>query len=99
QYARVSLPETMVSVRALEFAYTQAPRSLKGVVMSLWCLTLGTGNFVTSLLRSKVGFASETNYFLFSAGFMLVGAIAFTVVAALYKPVAFVAANQEAAPA
>jgi len=99
QYVLISIAETMVSVTALEFAYTQAPRSLKGVIMSLWFLTLGTGNFVTSLVRSKVAFASETNYFLFWAGFMLVGAIAFTVVAALYKPVAFVAANQEAAPA
>ncbi|TMB27930.1 MAG: POT family MFS transporter [Deltaproteobacteria bacterium] len=53
----------------------------------------------TMVSGSKVAFASETNYFLFWAGFMLVGAIAFTVVAALYKPVAFVAANQEAAPA
>ena len=99
QYVLISIAETMVSVTALEFAYTQAPRSLKGVIMSLWFLTLGTGSFVTSLVRSNVAFASDTNYFLFWAGFMLVGAIAFTVVAALYKPVAFVAANQEAATA
>ncbi len=99
QYVLISIAETMVSVTALEFAYTQAPRSQKGVIMSLWFLTLGTGNFVTSLVRSKVAFASETNYFLFWAGFMLVGAIAFAVVAALYKPVAFVAANQETADA
>src|SRR2546428_156156 len=55
QYVLISIAETMVSVTALEFAYTQAPRSLKGVIMSLWFLTLGTGNFVTSLVRSKVG--------------------------------------------
>jgi POT family proton-dependent oligopeptide transporter len=95
QYVLISIAETMVSVTALEFAYTQAPRSLKGVIMSLWFLTLGTGNLITSLVRSKVEFASETNYFLFWAGFMLAGAIAFAFVAALYKPVAFVAANQE----
>ena len=99
QYVLISIAETMVSVTALEFAYTQAPRSLKGVIMSLWFLTLGTGSFVTSLVRSNVAFASDTNYFLFWAGLMLVGAIAFAVVAALYKPVAFVAANQEAATA
>ena len=72
---------------------------MKGVIMSLWFLTLGAGNFVTSLVRSKIAFASETNYFLFWAGFMLVGAIGFAVVAALYKPVAFVAANEETATA
>jgi proton-dependent oligopeptide transporter, POT family len=99
QYVLIAIAETMVSVTALEFAYTQAPRSLKGVIMSLWFLTLGAGNFLTSIVRSKIAFASDTNYFLFWAGVMLVGAIAFAVVAALYKPVAFDAANQEAAPA
>jgi POT family proton-dependent oligopeptide transporter len=95
QYALISVSETMVSVTALEFAYTQAPRSMKGAIMALWFLTLGTGSLVTSLVRSNVAFASETNYFLFWAALMLAGSIAFAVIAWLYKPVAFVAANQE----
>ena len=99
QYVLISIAETMVSVTALEFAYTQAPRPLKGVIMSLWFLTLATGSLLTSLVRSNVAFASDTSYFLFWAAFMLAGAIAFAIVAALYKPVAFVAANQEAAAA
>ncbi len=99
QYVLIAIAETMVSVTALEFAYTQAPVSMKGVIMSLWFLTLGTGNLVTSIVRGQVTFASETNYFLFWAGLMLVAAIAFAIVAALYKPVEFVAANRQAAPA
>jgi POT family proton-dependent oligopeptide transporter len=95
QYALISVSETMVSVTALEFAYTQAPRSMKGAIMALWFLTLGTGSLVTSLVRSNVAFASETNYFLFWAALMLAGSIAFAVIAWLYKPVAFVAANEE----
>jgi POT family proton-dependent oligopeptide transporter len=95
QYVLISISETMVSVTALEFAYTQAPRSMKGAIMALWFLTLGTGSLVTSLVRSNVAFASETNYFLFWAALMLAGSIAFAVIAWLYKPVAFVAANEE----
>jgi POT family proton-dependent oligopeptide transporter len=95
QYVLISIAETMVSVTALEFAYTQAPRSMKGAIMALWFLTLGTGSLVTSLVRSNVVFASETNYFLFWAALMLAASIAFAVVAWLYKPVAFVAANEE----
>jgi POT family proton-dependent oligopeptide transporter len=95
QYVLISIAETMVSVTALEFAYTQAPRSMKGAIMALWFLTLGTGSFVTSLVRGNVAFASETNYFLFWAGLMLAGSIAFAIVAWRYQPVAFVAANEE----
>jgi POT family proton-dependent oligopeptide transporter len=95
QYVLISISETMVSVTALEFAYTQAPRSMKGAIMALWFLTLGTGSLVTSLVRGNVAFASETNYFLFWAALMLAASIAFAVVAWLYKPVAFVAANEE----
>jgi POT family proton-dependent oligopeptide transporter len=95
QYLLISIAETMVSVTALEFAYTQAPKSMKGTIMSLWFLTLGSGSFVTSLVRTNVAFASGTNYFLFWAAFMLLGSIAFAIVAALYKPVAFIAASEE----
>jgi len=53
---------------------------------------------VTSLVGRNVSFASRTGYFLFWAVFMGAAALLFAVVAALYKPVAFVAAN-EAPPA
>jgi POT family proton-dependent oligopeptide transporter len=96
QYLIISIAETLVSVTALEFAYTQAPRSMKGTIMSLWFLTLGAGSFVTSLVTRNVAFATRTNYFLFWAAFMLAGSVAFAIVAYLYKPVAFVAANEQA---
>jgi POT family proton-dependent oligopeptide transporter len=99
QYVIIALAETLVSVTALEFAYTQAPRRMKGVIMSMYTLSIGAGSKVTSLVTRNAEFASRTNYFLFWAGFMIAGAALFAVIAALYKPVAFVAANQDAAPA
>jgi len=99
QYVIIAIAETLVSVTALEFAYTQAPRRMKGVIMSMYTLSIGGGSFVTSLVTRNVEFASRTNYFLFWAVFMTAGAILFAVIAALYKPVAFVAANQETVPA
>jgi proton-dependent oligopeptide transporter, POT family len=96
QYFIISVAETLVSVTALEFAYTQAPKSMKGAIMSFWFLTIGAGSFVTGVVTRAVSFATQTNYFLFWAAFMLGGAILFAIVAALYKPVDFVAANEAA---
>jgi POT family proton-dependent oligopeptide transporter len=98
QYVIIAVGETLVSVTALEFAYTQAPRSMKGSIMSLYTLSIGGGSFVTSQVTKHVDFASRTNYFLFWAAFMLFGAILFAIIAAAYKPVAFVAANSKLRP-
>jgi len=98
QYVLIAISETLISVTALALAYSQAPKAMKGTIMSLWFLTLGAGSFVTSLVGRNVSFASRTGYFLFWAVFMAGAALLFAVVAALYKPVAFVAAN-EATPA
>ena len=94
QYVIISISETLVSVTALEFAYTQAPKSMKGIIMSLWYFTIGAGNFITGVVTRAVSFANLTNYFLFWAAFMTAGAVLFAVVAALYKPVKFVAAAE-----
>jgi POT family proton-dependent oligopeptide transporter len=93
QYVIIAISETLVSVTALEFAYTQAPRSMKGAIMSFYTLSIGLGSFVTSLVTRAVSFSSRTNYFLFWAAFMLGGAILFVFVAAAYKPVSASAAE------
>jgi POT family proton-dependent oligopeptide transporter len=99
QYVLIAISETLVSVTALEFAYSQAPRAMKGTIMSLWFLTLGAGSFVTSLVTRNVSFATRSGYFLFWASAMLAAAVIFAIAAALYKPVAFVAAGEETPPA
>jgi POT family proton-dependent oligopeptide transporter len=96
QYVLIAVAETLVSVTALEFAYSQAPKSMKGTIMSFWFLTLGAGSFVTSWVTRHVTFANRTGYFLFWSLFMLGGAVVFAIAAALYRPVAFVAANDQA---
>ena len=40
--------EVMVSITCLEFAYTQAPKSMKSLVMALFLLTVSLGNYLTS---------------------------------------------------
>lgn len=43
--------EVMVSITCLEFAYTQAPKAMKSLVMALFLLTVSLGNYFTSLVK------------------------------------------------
>lgn len=49
-YALLSAGEVMVSITALEFAYTQAPRHMKSIIMSLYLLSISAGNAFTALV-------------------------------------------------
>ncbi len=94
QYVLISIAETLISVTALEFAYSQAPKTMKGTIMALWFLVIGLGSKVTALVTRNVTFDSRVSYFFFWAAFMLAAAVLFAFVAARYKPVEFVAANE-----
>lgn len=47
-YALLTASEVMVSIVALEFAYTQAPKTMKSLVMSLFLASVAVGNFFTA---------------------------------------------------
>src|SRR6185436_6424732 len=49
QFFFLAAAETLISVTALEFAYSQAPKSMKSTIMSLWFLTFSLGNLFTGL--------------------------------------------------
>ena len=50
-YALLSAGEVMVSITALEFAYTQAPRHMKSIIMALYLLSVSAGNAFTALVH------------------------------------------------
>lgn len=86
-YLIITIAEVMVSITGLEFAYTQAPRSMKSSIMSMWLLTVFFGNqlvsFVTKV-EEKIPVAS-TGYFLFFAAVMALAALVFAFMASKYK--------------
>lgn len=53
-YLPLTFGEVLVSATGLEFAYSQAPRSMKGVVMSGWLLTTTFGNLWVLLTDASV---------------------------------------------
>jgi POT family proton-dependent oligopeptide transporter len=50
-YALLSAGEVMVSITGLEFAYTQAPKSMKSMVMALYLLSISAGNLFTAIVH------------------------------------------------
>ncbi len=85
QYLFLATGEVLVSVTALEFAYTQAPASMKSAVMSLWYVTIAAGSLLTASVAALNRFHGAA-YFFFFAGLMLVAAVLFHAIAARYRP-------------
>ena len=81
--------EVMVSVTHLEFAYTQAPKKMKSLVMCTYLGTISLGNLFTSginfLIERGVLKLQGAAYFFFFVVVMFVTALLFLVFARLYK--------------
>lgn len=53
-YAILTAGEVLVSITGLEYAYSQAPPSMKSTLMSFWLLTVATGNFFVSKINNNI---------------------------------------------
>jgi POT family proton-dependent oligopeptide transporter len=80
----------------LEFAYSQAPKSMKGSIMSFWTLSVTVGNLWVLLANASVKSDAVTNQIaetglsvtafqmFFFAGFALLAALVFALYARSY---------------
>lgn len=88
-YTVMTAAEIMVSITCLEFSYTQAPLSLKSLVMGLYLLSISAGNLlaagVNALTTATDGtpLVEGTTYYLIFTAAMLAAAVGFLPVAAL----------------
>ena len=82
-YLLLTSAEVMVSITCLEFSYTQAPRTMKSFVMSLYMAAIALGNLFTSAVNFFIEYPDGSSrlagadYFWFFAGLMLVTALGF----------------------
>ena len=53
-YVLLTFGEVLVSATGLEFAYSQAPLSMKGVIMAFWYLSVTVGNLWVLLVNATV---------------------------------------------
>ena len=90
-YSIITAAEVLVSITCLEFSYSQAPRTMKSIIMSYFFLSLTLGNLITVgvniFIQNPDGSLKieGANYFYFFAGLMFVAAILFTVFSRYYK--------------
>ena len=81
--------EVMVSVTHLEFAYTQAPRSMKSLVMCTYLGSVALGNvftaWINSLIHQGILHLEGASYFFFFVKVMLVTAVVYLCVAPFYR--------------
>jgi len=94
QYALIGISEVFASVASLEFAYSQSPKSMQGIIMGLHCFCTGVGSFMGTGLLEVVRpfwFASRDYgslnqshldyYFFLLAAVQLLAVLAFNLVA------------------
>jgi POT family proton-dependent oligopeptide transporter len=87
-YIILEAGEVMVSATALEFAFSQAPSSVKSTIMSLWLMTIAGGHFLVAAftnLNSRFVHAKGASEFLFYAVLMVVATVAFAGIASRYR--------------
>lgn len=87
-YIVLEAGEVMVSATALEFAFDQAPKQLKSVIMSFWLMTTAAGHFLIALftgLNARFVHATGASEFYFYAVLMFVVAMIFIVLASRYR--------------
>lgn len=91
-YIFLTAAEVMVSITALEFAYTQAPKKMKSLIQSINLLAISLGNVFTALVNAFIQNEDGTSklpgasYYWFFVISMLVTAFIFIPVARWYKP-------------
>jgi POT family proton-dependent oligopeptide transporter len=89
-YLVLTTGEVLVSITGLEFAYTQAPKSMKSYIGSFWLLTVAAGQLIVMAITHFGGgeggdsAVSSGRFFLY-AGLMAATAVLFAVATAFYK--------------
>ena len=101
-YIIMTAAEILVSITALEFSYTQAPKHMKSVVMGAFLMSVALGNMFTAAVNFFIQNPDGStaldgpSYYLFLAGTMAVTAVLFIPVALWYKEKTYI---QDEAPA
>jgi solute carrier family 15 (oligopeptide transporter), member 1 len=85
QFIVMTAGEVMFSVTGLEFAYSQAPATMKSLLQACWLLTVAFGNVIVVIIAEAKIFHSQAHEFFLFAGLMVVDMAIFGLLAMRYK--------------
>lgn len=85
QYFFTAIGEVCVWVSALSFAYTQAPESMKSVIMAFIYITVAGGSLIVIVISGTNVITSQVHEYLFYVCLMIINNILFVMMARRYK--------------
>jgi proton-dependent oligopeptide transporter, POT family len=106
-YVLMTSAEVLVSITALEFSYTQAPRKMKSLVMGVFFLSITAGNLLTSGVNKYISTQKDAgnlvlqgaDYFWFFTAIMAVSAVVYVIWSQFYRGQTYIQGEDEAVAA
>ncbi|XP_034945797.1 peptide transporter family 1 isoform X2 [Chelonus insularis] len=95
QFIIITMGEVMFSITGLEFAFTQAPISMKSILQAGWLFTVAFGNLIVVIIAEAKIFERQALEFFLFAGLMIVDMLIFAVMAKCYKYVELIDNNSD----
>lgn len=93
QYVFLAIAETIVYISHLNFAYKEAPTSMKPVMMSLLYLSMAGGDLIVVLMSTISIFPSQAYEYGFFVALIAVNVVGMTFISQRYKNVDHEALN------
>ncbi len=90
-YLVITAAEVLISITALELSYTQAPNSMKSLVMAIFMLSISFGNVITASVNSFIQNADGTvklqgaSYYWFFTALVMVAGVFYVIAATFYQ--------------
>eukprot|EP00053_Salpingoeca_punica_P014126 m.128236 g.128236 ORF g.128236 m.128236 type:complete len:728 (+) comp16387_c0_seq2:109-2292(+) len=85
QYVVITAAEILFSVTGLEFAFVEAPESMKAVMQAIWLLTTAVGSIIVIIVAEADPFSKQSTEFFAYSGFMGVVFLIFAFLASRYR--------------
>ena len=103
-YVILTAAEVLVSITALEFSYTQAPKAMKSFIMGLYLWSVWVGNVFVGWVNGQISNFQErgstlldgANYFWFFTGCIAVVAVIYVVWSQFYQGQTYIQGDTEA---